>query len=208
MTAILDYGAGNLTSVELAFKHIGADVTVTADAAVALQADRVVFPGVGSAASGLAGMKKHKFDILLKDLMARNTPVLSICLGMQLLFESSAEDGGVEALSMIPGCVKLFDFADKSIKIPHMGWNTVDFSMPHPLWQGIPDGSAFYFVHSYYVDCRKENAAGTTEYENFRFVSAAAAGSFFATQFHPERSGKAGLAILENFLTWRPEKCC
>lgn len=208
MLAILDYGAGNLTSVELALRHIGADVRVVRSADEALGAERIVFPGVGSAKSGLDGVKARGFDKLLKNTLSEGRPVLAICLGMQLIFSHSDEDNGVDALNIIPGKVRLFQFDDKSIKIPHMGWNSVEQAKNHPLWQGIADSEAFYFVHSYYVDCEEKTAiAGTTEYEGFRFTSVAATGSLFATQFHPERSGKAGIKLLKNFLDWRPEKC-
>ena len=205
MISILDYGAGNLTSVELAFRHIGADVRVAQSADEALGADRIVFPGVGSAKSGLDGVKARNFDKLLKQVLAEGRPVLAICLGMQLIFSRSDEDNGVDALGLIPGKVKLFKFDEPGVKIPHMGWNSVEQAKSHPMWQNIADSEAFYFVHSYYVDCEEKSAiAGSTEYSGFRFTSAAAAGSLFATQFHPERSGKAGIAMLKNFLTWRP----
>ncbi len=209
MIAVLDYGAGNLTSVKLALEHLGAEAKICPDAAAATGADRIIFPGVGSAASGMAQAKARGFDALVRDAVQKSRPVLAICLGMQLLFEFSEEDGGVAGLGILPGAVRKFSFADPEVKVPHMGWNPVKFAAPHSLWQNIPDASAFYFVHSYYVESHSQAAiAGRTEYAGFTFTSAAAQGTLFATQFHPERSGKAGLQLLKNFLSWEPAPCC
>ncbi len=209
MIAILDYGAGNLTSVRLAFERLGADAIVAPDADAARHADRIVFPGVGSAGSGMAGLRERGFDDLLVRAVAENRPVLAICLGMQMIFERSAEDGDTPGLAILPGEVLPFQFpAAARVKIPHMGWNRVSFTRPHPILQPIADGEAFYFVHSYYANPeRSEDALGVTEYAGFTFTAIAARGSLFATQFHPERSGAAGLAVLKNFLTWDGRAC-
>lgn len=208
MVTILDYGAGNLTSVRLALKHLGIESVFASDASGAENADRIIFPGVGSAESGMAEVRKRKFDLLLSDAFLEGRPVLSICLGMQMLLDSSEEDGGVPALGVISGTVRKFFFPDPEIKVPHMGWNAVENNQNHPLWKGIPSGTAFYFVHSYFADPEDfSNIAGLTEYAGKYFVSAVAKGSFFATQFHPERSGKAGMTLLKNFMEWDGRKC-
>ncbi len=210
MIAILDYGAGNLTSVRLAFERIGGHAEVVTDAAQAADADKIIFPGVGSAASGLKGFCGRGFDRVLRQAVADGKPVLVICLGMQMLFEKSAEDDGVDALSLLPGTVEPFEFPpEQRVKIPHMGWNGVEFAPGHPLLDGIKSGEAFYFVHSYYVKPgTPDTTIGRTEYAGFEFTSIAGRGSLFATQFHPERSGQAGLRILKNFLDWDGKSCC
>ena len=209
MTAIIDYGAGNLTSVLLALKSLGDDPVITSDPALLEQADRIIFPGVGSAASGMLGLKQKSLDEALKKCCIQNKPILAICLGMQMLLEFSEEDGGVNGLGLFPGKVKLFKFPpEQRIKVPHMGWNTVRQNK-HALWKNIPDNSAFYFVHSYYVSAdNASDIAGVTEYGDFEFVSAVARKNLFATQFHPERSGEMGLQLLKNFLEWDGSSCC
>ncbi len=209
MIAILDYGAGNLTSVRLAFERIGGHAEVVTDAARAAAADKIIFPGVGSAASGMAGFCARGFDRVLKQAVADGKPVLVICLGMQMLFERSAEDGDVAGLGILPGTVEPFAFpAERRVKIPHMGWNGVDFIPGHPLLDGIKPGEAFYFVHSYYVKPgTPDTTLGRTEYAGFEFTSIAGRDNLFATQFHPERSGQAGLRILKNFLEWDGKTC-
>ena len=210
---ILDYGAGNLTSVRLAFARLGAEATLITDASQALPDGPIVFPGVGSAKSGMTALRSRGFDQLLRDAVAAGRPVLGICLGMQLLFEFSEEDGGQEAIGLLSGKCRLFDFGnDHALKVPEMGWNAVNFPTNRPAhfcFNGIPDGTAFYFVHSYYAMATHEGEiAGSTEYGGLHFTSAAAKGSLFATQFHPERSGEMGLRLLNNFLNWEPGQSC
>ncbi len=202
MVTILDYGAGNLTSVRLAFERLGAEPRVIARAEE-WGGGRIVFPGVGSAGSGMAGLRARGFDALLRRAAAEGTPILGICLGMQLLLEGSEEDGGVEGLALLPGRCKRFDSAKApGAKVPHMGWNTVgQGDRPHALWAGVPDNEAFYFVHSFFAPGNGA-AAGWTDYCGERFAAAVAGGSIFATQFHPERSGAAGARVLRNFLAW------
>ena len=209
MTAVIDYGAGNLTSVLLALKFLGDDPVITDDPALLEQADRIIFPGVGSAASGMEGLKRKNLDAALKKCCIQNKPILAICLGMQMLLEFSEEDDGVNGLGLFPGKVKLFKFPpEQRIKVPHMGWNTVRQN-GHALWKNIPDNSAFYFVHSYYVSAdNASDIAGITEYGDFEFVSTVARKNLFATQFHPERSGEMGLQLLKNFLEWDGSSCC
>ena len=208
MTAVIDYGAGNLTSVLLALKFLGDDPVITDDPVILEQADRIIFPGVGSAASGMEGLKRKRLDEALKKCCMQNKPILAICLGMQMLLEFSEEDDGVNGLGLFPGKVKLFKFPpEKRIKVPHMGWNTVRQN-GHALWKNIPDNSAFYFVHSYYASAdNASDIAGITEYGSFEFVSAVARKNLFAAQFHPERSGETGLQLLKNFLEWDGSSC-
>ena len=205
MVTILDYGAGNLTSVCLAFERLGETPRLIARGDE-WQGGRVVFPGVGSARSGMEGVCARGFDDVLRRAAAHGVPVLGICLGMQLLLESSEEDGGVAGLGLVPGrCVRFDPARDPMAKIPHMGWNTVRQVPPaHPLFAGVPDEAAFYFVHSYHAAPGTPAAAGLTDYCGLAFPSVLAQGTLFATQFHPERSGETGARILRNFLAWAP----
>ena len=209
VVAVIDYGMGNLHSVASALQHVGADeVLVTHDAELIRQADRVVFPGVGAIRDCMAEIRRLKCDQLLADaLVAQHKPVLAICVGMQALMSHSQENGGVACLDIIPGEVRYFgnplvDAEGRRLKVPHMGWNEVRQVMHHPLWQGIPDMTRFYFVHSYYVEAgNPEQVAGVTDYGT-EIVATLAADNIFATQFHPEKSQTAGLTLLRNFLQW------
>jgi len=204
MIAILDYEAGNLTSVALAVRHLGAECQITSDAAVAGQAERLIFPGVGAARSAMDALRRHGLDRALREALAVGKPVLAICIGMQLAFEWSEEDGGTVCLGLLPGKVKRFSFsAAQHIKVPHMGWNEVVIKRPHPLLADLTPGAECYFVHSYYAaptDVRLVYAE--TEYAGRHFCSAAGKDNFFAVQFHPEKSGEVGLAIIRRFLSW------
>ena len=195
MTAIVDYRAGNLTSVKYAFAAIGAEATVTSDPHVVAAADRVVFPGVGAA--------RHAMDSLaelgLVDAVraaAATRPFLGICLGMQILFSHSEEDGGVDTLGVIPGKVRRFPDT-LGFKVPEIGWNDVEPTGPDDL---LRDREAFYFVHSYYAELCPFTV-GRTSYAGVDFTSVVRKGNLFATQFHPEKSGRAGLALLKNFMS-------
>jgi len=209
IVAVIDYGMGNLHSVASALEHVGADqVWVTHDAEVIRQADRVVFPGVGAIRDCMAEIRRLKCDQLLVDaLTAQHKPVLAICVGMQALMTHSEENGGIACLDIVPGEVRSFgspllDAQGQRLKVPHMGWNEVRQVMAHPLWQGIPDMSRFYFVHSYYVDARdRELLAGAVQY-GVSADAALARDNLFAVQFHPEKSAAAGLQLLRNFLEW------
>jgi glutamine amidotransferase len=209
VVAVIDYGMGNLHSVASALEHVGADqVLVTHDAELIRQADRVVFPGVGAIRDCMAEIRRLKCDQLLADaLTAQHKPVLAICVGMQAMMTHSEENGGVACLDMVPGEVRYFgkplvDEDGQRLKVPHMGWNEVSQVMPHPLWQGIPDMTRFYFVHSYYVDAaQRELLAGAVQY-GVSADAALARDNLFAVQFHPEKSHTAGLQLLRNFLEW------
>ena len=209
---VVDCATGNLHSVCKALEHVGASqVRISADPAVIAAADRVVVPGQGAIGSWAAVLHERGLDRVLRTV-AISRPFLGICLGLQILYEHSAEDGGTAGLGLLPG--RVLGFAGEAmrdpdhgrrLKIPHMGWNEVRQIRPHPLWQGIADGERFYFVHSYYAAGNSSDATvGTTHY-GVEVVSAAARGNLFAVQFHPEKSQKAGLTLLRNFLTWRGE---
>ncbi len=202
MVTILDYGAGNLTSVRLAFERLGETPRVITRAED-FTGGHLVFPGVGSAGSGMAGLRARGFDRLLQQACAEGVPTLGICLGMQLLLSSSEEDEGTEGLGLIPGHVVRFDASlDPSAKIPHMGWNTLRHSA-HPIFEGIDQDAAFYYVHSYFAQpTDAAHCLGVTNYCGVDFAAVVGKGSLVATQFHPERSGAAGAKLLANFLAW------
>ncbi len=203
MIAIVDYKAGNLTSVRLAFDAIAIEAVPTADPAVLARADRIVFPGVGAAASAMANLRATGLIDTLRARIAAGVPFLGICLGTQILLDRSEEDGGVDALGVLPGTVRKFTPSDPACKIPHMGWNQVRAARPHPLLEGVPDGSDFYFVHSYYPDpADRGDVIGTTDYAGIVFASMIGRGNVAATQFHVEKSGKTGLHVLRNFARW------
>ena len=203
MIAIVDYKAGNLTSVRLAFDAIAIEAVPTADPAVLARADRIVFPGVGAAASAMANLRATGLIDTLRARIAAGVPFLGICLGTQILLDRSEEDGGVDALGVLPGTVRKFTPSDPACKIPHMGWNQVRAARLHPLLEGVPDGSDFYFVHSYYPDpADRGDVIGTTDYAGIVFASMIGRGNVAATQFHVEKSGKTGLQFLRNFAQW------
>ncbi|MFL6713591.1 MAG: imidazole glycerol phosphate synthase subunit HisH [Sulfurifustis sp.] len=207
--AVIDYGMGNLRSVCKAIEHVApkADVRLATRAADVREADRVVFPGQGAIVGCMRALDDAEMRAALGDAL-RNKPFLGLCLGLQALYESSEEGGGTSGLGVLPGRVRRFvPPRDRGVclKVPHMGWNQVYQSLPHPLWRGIPNATRFYFVHSYYADSADPSAvAGTTEY-GVRFTSAAARANIFAVQFHPEKSQHAGLRLLANFVDWNGE---
>ncbi len=198
--AIIDYQAGNLTSVQRALAHLGHTSQITADAAVIASADKVIFPGVGAAESCMANLRAGKLDQALAQVIAAQKPLLCICVGMQLLFDRSDEDGGVTCLSVIPGAVKKFTLSDPALKVPHMGWNPVRWEKNDPLWNGIPQDTPFYFVHSYFCAPTADDTTLATSDHGSRFCAGVRKGNLAAVQFHPEKSGEAGLALLGNFL--------
>lgn len=203
MITIIDYKAGNLTSVQLAFESIGQKVKITDRPEDILRADKIVFPGVGAAKQAMDSLKELKIIEPIKKVIADGVPFLGICIGMQVLFEFSEEDGGTECMGILPGKVKKFQSPDKSCKIPQIGWNTVKINKSHPIFEGIEDQSEFYFVHSYYPACNNEgDILGKTEYADAAFSSVAGNKFLAAVQFHPERSGRIGLKLLENFCRW------
>jgi imidazole glycerol-phosphate synthase subunit HisH len=198
--AIIDYQAGNLTSVQRALAHLGQAATVTADPQEIAKADKVIFPGVGAAESCMANLRSAGLDQALATVISAGTPLLCICVGMQLLFERSEEDGGVECLRVIPGAVTRFQPTDTTIKVPHMGWNPVHWEQPDPIWQGITNDTPFYFVHSYFCAPTGNLAPLATCFHGHRFCAGVRHESLVAVQFHPEKSGQSGLRLLDNFL--------
>ena len=195
-TVIVDYRAGNLTSVKLAFAALGVETVVTSDAHVVREAARVVFPGVGAAASAMANLRALGLEEAVREAASGGRPFLGICLGMQILFEHSEEDGGVDLLGVLQGRVRRFPNVP-GCKVPEIGWNQVTGLGI----DGVPDGSEFYFVHSYYAE-RGPATVGVTEYAGIEFTSAVRRGNLLATQFHPEKSGRIGLSLLSSFLTF------
>ena len=200
--AIIDYGMGNVRSVQKAIEHVAPNDTVliTDNAELINEADRIVFPGQGAMGACMQALNEHGLTDIIKR-SAHEKPFLGICLGMQLLFDHSQENGGTEGLSIISGNVVKFDKSE--LKIPHMGWNTVKQSSDHPLWHNIDDNSRFYSVHSYYVSqADASTVAGTTHY-GIDFTCAVAKDNIFAVQFHPEKSQHDGLQMLTNFVHWQ-----
>jgi len=210
MIAIVDYKAGNLTSVKRALNYLGYEAVVTSDPQEVLEADRVIFPGVGAAGAAIEDLRTSGMAEVLREIYLRQTPLLGICLGTQIIFESSEEDNA-KCLGILPGTVKAFprplhDPETKEIlKVPHMGWNKVRFIKTHPVFSGIDPKAEFYFVHSYYpMPSYTELILGVTDY-GIKFVSVVAHRGLVAVQFHPEKSGRPGLKILDNFCKWRPK---
>jgi glutamine amidotransferase len=209
--AVVDYGMGNLRSVAKALEHVapGASVVVTSDPEVIAGAGKVVFPGVGAMPDCIRELEQRGLKTAVVEA-ARTKPFLGICLGMQALFEFS-EEGNVAGLGILPGTVRRFpadqmvDAKGQKLKVPHIGWNEVHQAMDHPLWAGIPDGSRFYFVHSYYVEAGGPDLVAAFTPYPFSFASAVARGNIFAVQFHPEKSQSAGLKLLGNFALWNGE---
>ena len=210
--AVVDYGMGNLRSVAKAIEYVapGADVLVTSSAAEIAAAERVVVPGQGAMPDCMRELEVRGLTGAVRDAAERQ-PFLGICVGLQMLF-GHAEEGDVMGLQLLPGRVPRFPRAAMlgadgcRLKVPHMGWNGVRQTRAHPLWEGIADDSRFYFVHSYYVapeDPEQRLSAALTDY-GIPFTSAVARDNIFAVQFHPEKSARDGLALLANFMRWRP----
>lgn len=197
MIAVVDYGAGNLRSVANAIARLGYQPTVTSDPGDLRDASAVILPGVGAAADTMRNLERLGLSEAICRVVADGLPMLAICVGMQVLFEETEEGGRRRCLGIIPGVVRRLP---AGLKIPHMGWNQVNQKMRHPLFDSIPDGANFYFVHSYCAEPEDPAVvAGTTEY-GASFCSAAVTGNLMATQFHPEKSGENGLRMYENFL--------
>jgi imidazole glycerol-phosphate synthase subunit HisH len=205
MIAIIDYKAGNLKSVHLAFENLGVPSQITRDPEVILAADRVVFPGDGAAESSMENLRELGLMDVIPQAVESGKPFLGICIGTQIIFDHSEEDGGIDCLGLIPGRVTRFQTDDPYTKIPQMGWNTIEFCGPHPLFDDIEDESEFYFIHSYYpVPANTAHRLAETEYADARFSSVSGHDNLVATQFHPERSGRIGLQMLRNFAKWSP----
>lgn len=200
MVAIIDYDAGNIKSVEKALLYLGEEAVITRDRDAILRADRVILPGVGAFGDAMEKLRTYELDKVIQEVVAQNTPFLGICLGLQLLFESSEESEGVEGLGILKGkVVRLPEESD--LKIPHIGWNSLKYPNPGRLFTGIAEDSYVYFVHSYYLQAKDPSiVTATTEYGTLIHASVEQ-GNVFACQFHPEKSSEVGMQILKNFLT-------
>lgn len=199
MIAIIDYGVGNLASVQKAFEFIGREAVITKNRDVILRASHVVLPGVGAFFEAMKRLKASEMDKVAGEVINKNIPLLGICLGMQLLLDMSTE-GGVETegLGVIPGKVDIFP-EGLGLKIPHMGWNSIDISEQSRLLKGLPKKPYVYFVHSFYCKAQDREDVVAVSHYGIEFDAACEKGNIFATQFHPEKSGDIGLQILKNF---------
>lgn len=198
MLHIIDYGMGNLRSVQKAFEHLGVEAVITANPRDLASADRVILPGVGAFRDAIAELKRLDFVAAIREAVASGKPFLGICLGLQLLFDVSYEDGEHEGLGIVPG--KVIRFAPQpNLKIPHMGWNSLTLPQAHPILSGIDPDSHVYFVHSYHVVPTDPSLIAATSDHGGPFVAMIAKGNLTATQFHPEKSQKVGLQLLKNF---------
>ncbi len=199
---VVDYGAGNLTSVVNALSFLGLKATASSDPSVIIRADRLVFPGVGAAGTAMQTLNKTGIGKAISDVVKAGRPVLGICIGCQIILDSSEENGNVKTLGLIPGRTVRFR-NEPGYKIPHMGWNQVDFKQIHPIFKGIESGRNFYFVHSYHPsDVPFACVFAETTYGLQSFTSALGKDNLIATQFHLEKSGSVGLQVLKNFSEW------
>lgn len=199
MIAIIDYGVGNLFSVKSSFSYIGAEVVVTSDENVIRQADKLLLPGVGAFEDAIAKLRSTGLDKVIIEEANRGKPIMGICLGMQLLFDKSLEFGEHRGLGLLRGkVVPMAGFIDKSLKIPHIGYNSLIFKKSHPLFKYINDGDYVYFVHSFYATDCDDSLLATTEYDK-ELTAIVAKGNVIGCQFHPEKSGEVGLNILKAF---------
>ncbi|MBL7126917.1 MAG: imidazole glycerol phosphate synthase subunit HisH [Dehalococcoidales bacterium] len=197
MIAVIDYGAGNLRSVANAIARLGYQPRITSQAGELSEAQAVILPGVGAAGDTMESLRTLGLVEPIKQLIADNRPFFGVCIGLQVLFTGTEEGGGHDCLGVIAGRVKKLS---AGLKVPHMGWNQVSQRISHPLFEGIPDGANFYFVHSYYGEPEDSSlVAGETEY-GVTMGSVIARGNLVATQFHPEKSGESGLKMYANFL--------
>lgn len=199
MVSIIDYDAGNIKSVEKAVKYLGEEVVITRDKDVILSSEKVILPGVGAFGDAMGKLKDYNLVQTIYDVVEKNTTFLGICLGLQLLFENSDETPGVAGLGILKGDIIKIPVKE-GMKIPHMGWNSLNIKEGATLFQGIEENPYVYFVHSYYLKAKNENeVAATTEY-GVEIHASVEKDNVFACQFHPEKSGGVGLQILKNFL--------
>ena len=205
MIAIIDYGVGNLFSLSHSVRAVGGEASVTGDAEAILRADHVILPGVGAFGDAAAKLRETGLDAVVKEAAGRGTPIMGICLGMQLLLEKSYEFGEHRGLGLIPGEVRpILEVIPPDLKIPHIGWNALIDVAPHPVFATVKPGDCVYFVHSYYgAKCAKWVVANA-EY-GAKLTAAVAKGSVVGCQFHPEKSGDVGLGILKSFIEWNGE---
>jgi glutamine amidotransferase len=205
---IVDYDAGNVRSVQRACQHVGMDAQISADPDQVSRADKLIFPGVGSAVSAVDTLRDRGLDEAIKSFYLTGKPLLGICLGLQIVLEHT-EEGDKDCLGLIAGACERFEFTDRSVKVPHIGWNELNMTGDHPMLGKVREGDEFYFVHSYYAKpLHEKNVLGTTEYGDTRFCSVIAKDNLFATQFHLEKSGELGLRLLSSFADWDGQSSC
>ena len=211
MTAIIDYGAGNIRSVQNALQYLGEEAVLTSDPSVILSADHVILPGVGSFGDAMERLRSADLTGVIRKVCAGGTPFLGICLGLQLLFEQSEESPGVSGLAILPGrIVRIPEETDsgKRYKVPEIGWNHLTYPNPGRLFSGVPEGSYVYFVHSYYLQCADPSLVTARTMCSTMIDASVEKGNVFACQFHPEKSERTGMQILRNFLSVRKEDVC
>ncbi|MFA5881961.1 MAG: imidazole glycerol phosphate synthase subunit HisH [Eubacteriales bacterium] len=196
MIAVIDYGMGNLRSVQKGFEKVGFAAEITADPNTVRKADKVVLPGVGAFGDAMTNLRDAGMIEVIRETVKAGKPFLGICLGLQLMFDTSEEGGFHQGLGIFPGRVRLLP---PGLKVPHMGWNQIEIQKADPILKGIPEGSAFYFVHSFYVDPADPKVTTTLTEYGIRFTSIASSENVFGIQFHPEKSSSLGLHILKNF---------
>lgn len=203
MITIVDYKAGNLTSVKRALDHLGIQNQISKDPVVVRNAERVIFPGVGAAGAAMEVLKERNLDSALKESFRRGTPILGICIGSQIIL-SRSEEGNTPGLNLMPGVCSRFRPRDKALKVPHMGWNAVTVTQSHPVLSHLQPGDEFYFVHSYYPQPEDPTQVFAICEYGITFPVAIGKENLFAVQFHAEKSGPLGLQLLKNFSEWRP----
>ena len=200
--AVVDYGAGNLRSVAKALEYLGAEPVVTSDPDALAKAQAIILPGQGACDSAMRALEGLDLVEPVRQAIRGGVPFFGVCLGLQLLFDMS-EEGDVECLGLLPGRVRLLD---DGLKVPHMGWSSISLQTDHPVFEGVPQGSYFYFVHSYYPEPDDAGVAAATTSYGRTFCCAVAQGTMMATQFHPEKSGRWGLRLYENFLRFARQR--
>lgn len=206
MLTIVDYNAGNLRSVQRACDAVGVRSHFTQDADAVARADRIIFPGVGHAKTAMDTLQQFGLADAIRDAFSRGVPVLGVCVGAQLMLEGS-DEGDTPGIGLMPGRTRRFELSDPDLKVPHMGWNTLSVTRPHPLLEGIEAHDAVYFVHSYYLDpADNAHRVADSDYGG-NFCCAMGRDNLFATQFHPEKSGRVGLELLRRFATWEGTPC-
>jgi glutamine amidotransferase len=201
MITIINYDAGNIRSVQRACSEIGVKSVIASHPKTVLDAERIIFPGIGAATSAMQYMKRTKLDVAFRHAFENGIPILGICLGAQIILESS-EEGNQTCLGLISGKTLRFKLSDILLKIPHIGWNEVRVVQSHPLLDSINEGDEFYFVHSFYPQPTEDNNIYAVTHYGSDFCSAVGCRNLFATQFHPEKSGRFGLQLLERFVMW------
>ena len=200
MISILDYDAGNIKSVEKALIHLGQDAVITRDKDIILSSDKVILPGVGAFGDAMGKLRSYKLDQVIYDVVDKKIPFLGICLGLQLLFETSDETPGVTGLGLLKGEIKRIP-DQEGLKIPHMGWNSIHVKEGATLFKGIPQDPYVYFVHSYHLAAKHEEDVAATTFYSTNIHASVEHDNIFACQFHPEKSSTVGLKILENFIS-------